>query len=291
VNVWILCNEDAGRSLSAADLRELVRRAGHRVMGVAKHYDERTPLPDERVDLVVAAGGDGTVATVAGIALKTSASVAILPLGTANNIATTLGLKGSVPELVASWSSARGVPFDLGWARGASGEWLVVEGVGCGLVPAGIAKAQACRQQREEGTPAAEIAEAIRAFHDTLVDLRPRPWTLVVDGKPIADEFLLVEVLNIRSIGPNLVLGPDASPCDGYFDVVTAQECHREELLAYLERRAEGHAARLALPRYRARRVVIGDCGELHIDDERIDTCQMPSISIRIEPAAITVLL
>ena len=68
-------------------------------------------------------------------------------------------------------------------------------------------------------------------------------------GHEISDEFLLVEMLNIRSIGPNLVFGPDASPSDGYFDVVMAQECHREELLTYLERRAAGEPARLALPR------------------------------------------
>ena len=69
-------------------------------------------------------------------------------------------------------------------------------------------------------------------------------------------QFLLVEVLNIRSIGPNLVFGPDASPSDGYFDVILAQECHREEMLAYLGHRAEGRDTRLALPRHRAREVV-----------------------------------
>ena len=41
VNVWILCNEDAGRGLSADDLRGLSRQAGHTVLGVAKQYDER----------------------------------------------------------------------------------------------------------------------------------------------------------------------------------------------------------------------------------------------------------
>ncbi len=74
---------------------------------------------------------------------ESSATLAILPLGTANNIATSLGLNAPVPELIASWSTARRVPFDLGYARAASKEWLVVEGVGGGLVPAGIARAQA----------------------------------------------------------------------------------------------------------------------------------------------------
>ena len=123
---------------------------GTRLLSVAKRYDEGSPLPDGNLDLVVAAGGDGTVATVAGIASKTSATLAILPLGTANNIATSLGLSAPVPELIASWSTAQRVPFDLGYARAASKEWLVVEGVGGGLVPAGIARAQAEHEHREE---------------------------------------------------------------------------------------------------------------------------------------------
>ncbi len=290
MDVWILCNENAGRSLSADDLRELVAQAGHTVRGVAKRYDERTPVP-AKLDLIVAAGGDGTVATAAGIAARTSTPLAILPLGTANNVATSLGVNAPASELVSSWSTARHMPFDLGRARTASKEWLVVEGVGGGLVPAGIARAKAQQKERREMTPGARVAASVRAFRDALVDLEPRPWTLSVDGKQISDEFLLVEVLNISSVGPTLVFAPDATPFDGYFDVVTAQESHREELLTYLERRAEGRDTRLSLPCHRAREVAVDRCMELHIDDERVDTCELGRISIHLEPAAITVLI
>ena len=111
MNVWILCNEDAGRALSRDDLRELVERAGHTVVSVVKQYDEGTSLP-QGIDLVAAAGGDGTVATAAGIAAKTSAALALLPLGTANNIATSLGVSAEVTDLISSWTSARRVQFD-----------------------------------------------------------------------------------------------------------------------------------------------------------------------------------
>ena len=290
MNVWILCNEDAGRGLSRDDLKTLVERAGHTVVSVAKQYDARAPLPDERIDVVVAAGGDGTVATAAGIASKTAASLAILPLGTANNIAFSLGVKGEITELIAAWPTARRVPFDLGCARARSKEWLVVEGVGGGLVPAGITRAQAHQRTQDVMEPEDEVTAAVRTFRDALIDLAPKPWTIVLDGKEIADEFLLVEILNIRSIGPNLVFGPDADPSDGYFDVILADERHREELRTYLEHRADGRDTRLALPRYRAREVVIACCTDLHIDDEQIDACELGNISIRIEPA-ITVLL
>ena len=103
--------------------------------------------------------------------------------------------------------------------------------------------------------------------------------------------LLLVEVLNIRSVGPNLVFGPGANPSDGYFDVVMAQECHREELMTYLDRRSEGRDTRLELPTRRAREVVIATCEELHVDAKRIDTCELGQVAIGIEPKAITVLV
>ena len=80
------------------------------------------------------------------------------------------------------------------------------------------------------------------------------------------------------------------NPSDGYFDVILADESHRDQLRSYLEQRAEGRDARLSLPRHRAREVTIESCADLHIDDELVDTCELGPISIRIEPAAIQVL-
>jgi diacylglycerol kinase (ATP) len=157
VNVWILCNEAAGVGHEADELSTQIEEAGHTILRVAKQYDESTPLPNRRVDLVVAAGGDGTVATAAGIAFRTSAPLAILPLGTANNIASSLGIKGPASTLVASWETARRVPFDLGRAQAASKEWLVVEGVGGGLVPAGIARAEAELKTLPTMSPSHEV--------------------------------------------------------------------------------------------------------------------------------------
>ena len=291
MNVWILCNEDAGRGISAADLQTLVERAGHTVAGVAKQYEDDSPPPKGELDIIVAAGGDGTVATAAAIASRTSAALAILPLGTANNIATSLELPTRIPDLIASWSSASRVPFDLGFARAGSKKWLIVEGIGGGLLPAGIARAEAAHRQHKPSTPSAEVDAAVRAFRDALADLAPQPWTISIDGTQMSDEFLLVEVLNIRSVGPNLVFAPDASSSDGYFDVITAQETDRKQLETYFEHRVARRDTRLTLPRRRARHVSITSCTEMHIDDERVDTCALGPISIEIAHAAITVLI
>src|SRR5271166_6500366 len=47
---------------------------------------------EENVDLVVVAGGDGTVREVAGALVRTEMTLGIIPLGTANNLALSLNL-------------------------------------------------------------------------------------------------------------------------------------------------------------------------------------------------------
>ena len=95
------------------ELLTLVAHAGHTVVGVAKQYDERTAPPISHVDLIVAAGGDGTVATVATLASASSVPLAILPLGTANNVARTVGFREDGTEIVGLRSVNNDLDFGL----------------------------------------------------------------------------------------------------------------------------------------------------------------------------------
>ena len=90
-------------------------------------------------ELIVAAGGDGTVAAVAREMPGRELALAVLPLGTANNIALSLGCDGPLDALIEHWTQARVIHADLGVARGPWGERRFVEGVGGGLVARSIA--------------------------------------------------------------------------------------------------------------------------------------------------------
>jgi len=282
MKVVILVNEDAGRGLSDADLRLLVQEAGHTVLDVITDFDADLRVPQKGVGLLVAAGGDGTVATVAAIAARASVPMAILPLGTANNIATGLGLGSDIPPLVARWASARRMPLDLGRARAGGKEWIVVEGIGTGLIPAGIAAADRVLERRA-AHPVVEVTKAVEVFRDVLMNLEPAPIAVTVDGRLIGEPLLMLEVLNMPGVGPNLVLAP--------VNVVLAAPKHRHEVLAYLESRIRGTESRLSLPVYPAHHVRIESCGEMHIDDERVDMSVLGPLEIGVQAGAATLLV
>jgi diacylglycerol kinase family enzyme len=135
------------------------------------------------------------------------------------------------------------------------------------------------------------VVTAVQTFHDVLTKLEPVRHTLVLDGASFSEELLLFEILNIRSVGPNLVLSADASPSDGLFDVVVAGPSHRSELLSYLESLMEARPRQLSLPTRRARSVTIDGCSHLHVDDERLDMRRLGSVTIDISPGALTMLV
>ena len=188
-------------------------------------------------DLVVAAGGDGTVRRVALAAAEHGLPFAVIPIGTANNIAKSIGLLGDAGELIESWSASPRArhPFDLGEVVAPWGEGRFVEGVGGGLI------ADLIEREDEVAADAKLLGgETDRALHllcELVGEARMRRWQIKADGKDLSGEYFAVEVLNIRFVGPNLPLAPDAFPGDGLLDVVLLGKDDRQPLLDYLEKR------------------------------------------------------
>ena len=135
MRVTLIHNPGAGRQdHDAKALLKLLRRAGHKPRYQSADEKGWDRVLDKRADLVAVAGGDGTVAGVTRRMVGRDVPVAILPSGTANNIARSLGLlKKPFEELVRGWPEARRVRLDVGIASGPWGQRYFVEGLGAGL--------------------------------------------------------------------------------------------------------------------------------------------------------------
>ena len=97
----------------------MIRNAGHKVKYQSSKEKKWKKALKKPCDIVAVAGGDGTVGKVARELIEERIPIAILPLGTANNIAKSLGIADiSLQDLVASWSTARSINFDTGVAKG-----------------------------------------------------------------------------------------------------------------------------------------------------------------------------
>ena len=289
MRISLFHNQRAGDNTSLSWIRELIETSGHELARIFDREAAFGELIDERTELVVAAGGDGTVAAAARLLAGKRIPLAVLPLGTANNIARTLHSDAPSEQLVACWDTAGRRRLDLGVARGPWGERRFLEGVGIGLVPAAITSVHT-KPFSAEDVPS-KLARATMRYCQVLSRLEPRRSTLTVDGESITGEFLLAEILNIQSVGPNLVLSADADPSDGYFSVVTATEDQREDVTRYLKDLSDGREGSLSLPTLRARAINIETVEDVHVDDEIVRFPMSATMSVRIEAAAVEFLV
>src|SRR5678816_239765 len=93
---------------------------------------------DEKVDFIISAGGDGTIRKITKHLLERKLSektwpIALLPLGTANNIAQTLEINGTTEEIIQSWHKAEMKEFDVGRIRNLPKIEFFLESLGYGM--------------------------------------------------------------------------------------------------------------------------------------------------------------
>lgn len=284
MRVGLIHNGDAGSATGLHELVAQITRHGHTVRAVATMADGLASLPLDAIEMVVAAGGDGTVGAVAASVRDPLQPLAVLPIGTANNIAASLGIATDLDEAIAAWQTSRVQPLDVGVATGPWGERRFVESVGGGLVTHGIVVMD--RQPwHTEAPPDVRLGRARGCHADLLDDVALVEWDVTIDGAVQATPLLLLEALNMSHIGPNLAFA-QASPFDGRFTVVAAYAEHREALQTWL--RQDPGTAPPALPTWPAREITITRGDRLHVDDTVVDD---GVVRLCLDPGAVGVLV
>ena len=270
MRVTLIHNPGAGkRSSDEHALKALLRRAGHKVRYRSAKEPGWKKALKKPADLVVVAGGDGTVGRVVRRMPGRGAPVALLPSGTANNIARSLGqLERPYEELVRGWENARQVRLDVGVASGPWGERYFIEGVGVGVFAELLARSDPKKSKKlKQGKNPVEAG--LRRLRKLVERAGPVEVHARLDGEDISGEYLLFEALNLRYIGPNLFLTANTTPGDGRFEVVMVTEAERSRLLYYLEHWQDDRERLAILPSRSGTRLQLEWTGfPLHIDDK-----------------------
>jgi len=270
MRVLLIYNPTAGEGVRAQlrDLIDIIHDAGHEVRCRSSKDLRIAAALAEPGDLVAVAGADGTVVKVARRLRGRKTPITPLPLGTANNIATALGLSSaSLEEQIAGWSGGRLIALDVGLARGSHGSRSFLESCGAGFIPRLLTLAANSDPPRltssvEERLGSALARRAVR--RSPAVEVRA-----VLDDRDISGRYVLLEAMNFGWVGPNLDLAADADPADGLLDVVLVGESERALPAGYLEAREEGAPWPHAFPTLRGRRSRIehAELG-IHVDDK-----------------------
>ena len=284
----LLHNPDAGEGeTSRKELTQQIESGGFECSYSSTKQFRWEKTETDKVDFLILAGGDGTVRKVASELLSRKVldkklPLGLLPFGTANNIARTLGLHGPIDKLIKGWHNASVKRFDVGTIEGLEKDTFFLESFGYGLFPK-LMKEMEDKDYDSIEDPKKKLQVALEVLKDLILEVPLKRCDLRLDDTDYSGEFLLIEVMNIRSIGPNLGLAPEADPGDGEFDVVLITEKQRKHLAGYVQKKIEGVDVPFDFPLLKAKRLKMRwDGRHVHVDDEYYKLKNPTSIRIEM---------
>jgi diacylglycerol kinase family enzyme len=235
---------------------------------------------DAGAAVVFAVGGDGTVRACAQALAGTGLPLAIVPTGTANLAARSLGVPRDLGAALRAGFDGRDKLIDLAVADGTTS--VTMAGIG---LDAAVVGATPARLKRHAGWPAYAAASAGHLLAGSA------EFTIRVDGgRELSRRARSVVVGNCGLLPGGFPLLPAARPDDGVLDVgILAPAGLADWTAVGLRVLAASHRDDSRLERYRARRVEIRAGQELprQVDGEMIGPGNSLTVSIR--PGALVV--
>lgn len=250
----------------------------------------------DKTDFLIIVGGDGTIRKVIEKLLQRKLidkifPIAILPLGTANNLARTLKVDVPIHMALDSWRLFKKVPFDIGKIYGMEKKRFFIEALGYGLFPY-LIKIMGKSPVFGIQTAEQELQTALKMFSNIIQTYKPCFCKIDIDGFDYSGEYLMVEIMNIPSIGPNLILTPEVSVDDGEFDVLLLAARDRQLLADYIFYKMEGVEIKPAFKVVKGRNINLLWQGEdEHVDDERISAKKPREVRVQLQKSLLEFLV
>jgi diacylglycerol kinase (ATP) len=265
VRLIVIYNPKAGsHGWPCGAIEERLEAAGHEPVMVSSKGDWRSSL-DGSAGAFVAAGGDGTVHKLAKALARLDRPLAILPLGTANNIARALGYApGADPfARVPHWGEDERT-LRIGCARSNGDAFPFLEVMGAGafarLLHGGTAK--------KRRLPLASLMAARRQLLDEVMEGPILQAEIALDDRLVEGRYVMLACLRTPSFGPALWLAPEQRPDDEGLTLVGVRNDQREAFAWWLAT-GEGDVGSFQLGR--GARVALTADGPLHVDDRLLE--------------------
>jgi diacylglycerol kinase (ATP) len=228
-------------------------------------------------DRVVAWGGDGTVNEVAGPLRRSRTTLGIVPGGSGDGLARSLGLpRGAETALAVALDRPAGA-VDVG----VIGErhFLNIAGVGFDAMIA-----RTFNQRRRRGG-----LGYVTGVFSLLWSYRCETYRLQLGDQSMSADRFLIAFANGREYGNGIVIAPDANPSDGWLDAIAVaggppiRQLWRARRIAW----RRGQPAEGILRMRLQRATIAADRLECHTDGETFDATG--SIDVSIDPGAIRI--
>ncbi|HSW91020.1 MAG TPA: diacylglycerol kinase family protein [Candidatus Saccharimonadales bacterium] len=198
MRVVVVYNPASGSAVSVAMIRKKCNQNGiviEKVISIREGY-ERTLQPYiEKGATILAIGGDGTISSVAQLALGTKATVAPLPGGTLNHFTKDLGIEQDLDKAIASLQYAQTHLVDVGVVN----ERVFINNSSIGLYPSAVRERR--RFENYTGKWLGTIIASVMAF------VQFHSYTVTIKGETFRTPFVFIGN-NTYTLDPAVTLRP-----------------------------------------------------------------------------------
>jgi diacylglycerol kinase (ATP) len=207
---------------------------------VAKNCKEKNyeKVFDKNYDLLLIAGGDGTVENILLELRNTTFPIAILPFGNANNIAGSLDLTNYYKKMVDQFEKRKFRYLSIGQYETKEDNGWFVEGLGWGIFT--VLLLQIARNKKLKGDSRSKVDFGIRNLIRLANNLPVHNYEIRLDKDDYSGKYAWIEIMNTKRLGSQLELAPDADHSDDYLDVMLVGEDQKDELQAFLKAQKKG---------------------------------------------------
>ncbi|MCK8060858.1 MULTISPECIES: diacylglycerol kinase family protein [unclassified Fusibacter] len=233
MNITIVINPTAGKGLSIFkidSIENFIIEHGHSVTIVKTEYEGHAKnIVEEYIDcsdIIVVAGGDGTLreGVLGMIARKSKVPMGILPTGTGNDFARTLGIPLDLNEALEVLLKGSKTKVHFGKVN----EDIFVNVVSTGF-DASIVNTREKIKRFVKGPLSYLVSTII-----TLVKYQAKEYVLMIDGKKHVGTYFLVAAANGRYYGGGMKVAPKASPKNKQLDICLVKKIGKLKLLYLL---------------------------------------------------------
>ncbi|MCL6590891.1 MAG: hypothetical protein K6U80_13185 [Firmicutes bacterium] len=236
---------------------------------------------ERNIRMFVVCGGDGTIESTAGALIGKEAVLGIIPTGTRNNVALSLGIPNGISGAVSLLRTGRTMKLDVGYATCGGSSRIFLETCSIGLFSALYPAAEDLRHGNLGG---------LSGFLATLIASPVAKIRLVMDSLPEKSiQGHVAFVVNLPYAGPNFPIASKVLFDDGLLDVLIFSDQSKLEILANMIQIAGKKWDETNIERYQAQRVEIYTNPPLPVMTDGFPLGE-GIVKIKVQPCALTVM-
>lgn len=186
-------------------------------------------LSKKKYDIVLVAGGDGTIQLVAMAVIGKTIAVALIPAGSANGLATNLNIPETLEDQIDIALSANFMMMDIISINDHFCLHIADLGINASLI-----------KNYENATIRGKLGYALQTIPTLLQADLPHHFSVEINGKIVALEGVMLAIANANQFGTGAIINPEGKMDDALFEILIFKNLNVIDILKTLNQNTEG---------------------------------------------------